>query len=56
MLPSRAGAEDGSFHEASRRKTKTASCEYAPTEGFGSVFRFCFNDGKLAQKDETRTP
>ncbi|WP_234310567.1 MULTISPECIES: sensor histidine kinase [unclassified Streptomyces] len=28
------------------------TCEYALAEGFGSVFRFCFKDGKLMQKDE----
>ena len=28
------------------------TCDYALAEGFGSVFRFCFKDGKLAQKDE----
>ncbi|WP_308404375.1 histidine kinase [Streptomyces sp. ATCC 21386] len=28
------------------------TCEYALAEGFGHVFRFCFQHGRLAQKDE----
>ncbi|MGC9537542.1 hypothetical protein [Streptomyces sp. UG1] len=32
------------------------TCDYALAEGFGHVFRFCFNDAKLAQKVEIRTP
>jgi signal transduction histidine kinase len=32
------------------------TCEYALAEGFESVFRFCFKDGKLVQKDEIATP
>ncbi|MFF7266755.1 hypothetical protein ACFZCL_41755 [Streptomyces sp. NPDC008159] len=30
--------------------------DYALAEGFGSVFRFCFNDAKLTQKAEIWTP
>ncbi|MDX3157060.1 hypothetical protein PV369_16715 [Streptomyces scabiei] len=28
------------------------TCEYAMAEGLESVFRFCFKDGKLTQKDK----
>ncbi|MDX3518268.1 sensor histidine kinase [Streptomyces scabiei] len=32
------------------------TCEYAMAEGLGSVFRFCFKDGRLTQKDEIPRP
>jgi signal transduction histidine kinase len=32
------------------------TCEYAMAEGFDSVFRFCFKDGRLAQKAEIHRP
>lgn len=32
------------------------TCDYALAEGFGSVFRFCFNGAKPARNIEIRTP
>lgn len=34
----------------------STTCDYVLVDGFESVYRFCFKDGKLAQKDEIKTP
>jgi hypothetical protein len=54
------GGDSTAAREAGQAEQPAApagtTCEYALAEGFESVFRFCFKDGRLAQKDEIRTP